>query len=51
MAGIAGIVHGLSGQRWVLVAIINHPNVGNDDTRAAFDALVRWTANDLVKRR
>ena len=51
VAGVAGIVHGLSGQRWVLVAIINHPNANNDDARAAFDALVRWTANDLVQSR
>ncbi len=47
-AGIAGVVHGLSGQRWVLVAIINHPNIGNEEARALFDALVRWTADDLA---
>jgi D-alanyl-D-alanine carboxypeptidase/D-alanyl-D-alanine-endopeptidase (penicillin-binding protein 4) len=51
VAGIAGIVHGLSGQRWVLVAIVNHPGANSEDVRGAFDALVRWTADDLVPSR
>jgi D-alanyl-D-alanine carboxypeptidase/D-alanyl-D-alanine-endopeptidase (penicillin-binding protein 4) len=51
VAGVAGIVHGLSGQRWILVAVVSHPNVSNDDLRAVFDALVRWTANDVVQAR
>jgi D-alanyl-D-alanine carboxypeptidase/D-alanyl-D-alanine-endopeptidase (penicillin-binding protein 4) len=49
VAGVAGIVHGLSGQRWVLVAVVNHPNANAPEVRAAFDALVRWTADDLVR--
>jgi D-alanyl-D-alanine carboxypeptidase/D-alanyl-D-alanine-endopeptidase (penicillin-binding protein 4) len=49
VAGVAGIVHGLSGQRWVLVAVVNHANANAPEVRAAFDALVRWTADDLVR--
>jgi D-alanyl-D-alanine carboxypeptidase/D-alanyl-D-alanine-endopeptidase (penicillin-binding protein 4) len=51
VAGVAGIVHGLSGQRWVLVAIVNHADVSGDDLRAVFDALIRWTANDVMPPR
>lgn len=43
-SGIAGYVHGASGRRYVLVAIANAENAGA--ARAAFDALVDWTAQD-----
>ena len=42
--GIAGYVHGVSGKRYVLIAIANHPNAGA--AREAFDALLHWTAKD-----
>jgi D-alanyl-D-alanine carboxypeptidase/D-alanyl-D-alanine-endopeptidase (penicillin-binding protein 4) len=45
---IAGYVLGASGRRYVLVALINHPNANT--TRAALDALVQWTMNDLNPR-
>jgi D-alanyl-D-alanine carboxypeptidase/D-alanyl-D-alanine-endopeptidase (penicillin-binding protein 4) len=37
---IAGYVHAASGRRYVVVAIINHPNAGNG--QAAHDALLQW---------
>jgi len=42
VAALAGIVHGFSGQRYVLVALINHPNA--QASRPALEALVEWTA-------
>jgi D-alanyl-D-alanine carboxypeptidase/D-alanyl-D-alanine-endopeptidase (penicillin-binding protein 4) len=33
-----------SGRRYVLVAIINHPNA--NQARPAIDALVQWTVRD-----
>lgn len=47
VAGIAGYVLSDSGRRYVLVAIIQHPNANAPEARAALDALVRWTARDL----
>ena len=44
MAGIAGIVHGAAGRRYVVVAVIQHPNA--NAARGALDALVQWTLND-----
>jgi len=44
VAGAAGIVHGASGRRYVLVAIANHPQAGA--IRPAIEALVDWTARD-----
>ena len=41
---LAGYVHGNSGQRYVLVAMINHPNAGG--ARPVMDALVDWVAQD-----
>jgi serine-type D-Ala-D-Ala carboxypeptidase/endopeptidase (penicillin-binding protein 4) len=41
---LAGYVLGASGKRYVLVAMINHPNAGA--ARPALDALVQWTIND-----
>jgi len=45
---IAGYVLGAGGRRYVLVAIVNHPNAAA--ARPAFDALVQWTMNDLDTR-
>ena len=42
VAGIAGYVDGARGQRWVLVAILNHPQA--HAARPALEALVEWTA-------
>lgn len=47
VAGIAGYVLSDSGRRYVLVALIQHPNANAPEARAALDALVRWTARDL----
>ena len=44
MAGVAGYVLGASGRRYVLVAIVNHPNA--NAARPALDALVQWTIDD-----
>ena len=41
---LAGYVDGNSGQRYVLVAMINHPNAGG--ARPVMDALVDWVAQD-----
>jgi serine-type D-Ala-D-Ala carboxypeptidase/endopeptidase (penicillin-binding protein 4) len=41
---LAGYVLGASGKRYVLVAIVNHPNAGA--ARPALDALVQWTIDD-----
>ena len=42
VAGVAGYVDTASGKRWVLVAILNHPNA--NAARPALDALVDWAA-------
>ena len=39
---LAGFVHADNGQRYVLVALVNHPNAAA--ARPALDALVEWTA-------
>lgn len=44
VTAVAGYVHGASGKRYALVAIVNHPNA--NAARAAFDALVTWTVSD-----
>ena len=44
VTAIAGYVDGASGKRYALVALVNHPNAAS--ARAAFDALVDWTAQD-----
>ena len=44
VAAVAGYVHAASGKRYVLVALINHPNA--NAARPAIDALVDWTAKD-----
>ena len=45
VVAVAGYVLGNSGKRYVLVALINHPNA--NAARAALEALVDWTAQDL----
>jgi D-alanyl-D-alanine carboxypeptidase/D-alanyl-D-alanine-endopeptidase (penicillin-binding protein 4) len=42
VASIAGYVHTPDGRRYVLVAVVNHPNAGA--VRPALEALVEWTA-------
>jgi D-alanyl-D-alanine carboxypeptidase/D-alanyl-D-alanine-endopeptidase (penicillin-binding protein 4) len=44
VAGIAGYVLGASGKRYVLVAVINHPNA--NAAKPALDALVQWVIDD-----
>jgi serine-type D-Ala-D-Ala carboxypeptidase/endopeptidase (penicillin-binding protein 4) len=44
---LAGYVLGASGKRYVLVAMINHPNAGA--ARPALDALVQWAINDTAR--
>jgi len=44
VAAMAGYATGLSGRRYVLVGLINHPDAGA--ARAALDALVEWTVRD-----
>ncbi len=44
VAGVAGYVLSDSGRRYVLVALINHPNA--NAARPALDALVQWTLRD-----
>jgi len=44
VAGIAGYVLADSGKRYVIVAIVNHPNA--NAARPALDALVQWAATD-----
>lgn len=40
VAGIAGVVLGHNGRRWVVVALVNHANA--PQARPAFDALLQW---------
>lgn len=42
VVALAGYVHGSGGQRWVLVALVNHANA--NAARPALDALVDWAA-------
>ena len=42
--GIAGYVLSASGRRYVVVAIVNHPNA--NAARPALEALTQWTAGD-----
>ena len=48
VAGVAGYVLSNSGHRFVLVAIVNHPQAGA--ARPALDALVQWTLRDTPPR-
>jgi D-alanyl-D-alanine carboxypeptidase/D-alanyl-D-alanine-endopeptidase (penicillin-binding protein 4) len=40
VVAVAGYVHGTGGKRYVLVALVNHPNARA--ARPAIDALVEW---------
>jgi D-alanyl-D-alanine carboxypeptidase/D-alanyl-D-alanine-endopeptidase (penicillin-binding protein 4) len=44
VAGVAGYVLGNTGRRYVVAAIVNHPNA--NAARPALDALVEWVADD-----
>jgi D-alanyl-D-alanine carboxypeptidase/D-alanyl-D-alanine-endopeptidase (penicillin-binding protein 4) len=44
VASVAGYVQGQSGQRYAVVAIINHPNASQ--ARPALDQLLEWTVRD-----
>ncbi len=44
VAAVAGYVLSNSGRRYVLVAVVNHPNAAA--ARPAIDALVQWTVRD-----
>ena len=44
VTALAGFVHAASGKRYVLVAIVNHPNAGA--VRPALDALIDWAVRD-----
>jgi len=46
--GLAGYVLSNSGRRYVLVALVNHPNAAA--ARPALEALVQWTMRDLPLR-
>ena len=48
VAGLAGYVLSDGGRRYVLVAIINHPNA--NAARPALDALVQWSLRDAPPR-
>lgn len=48
VAAIAGYLLADSGQRYVIVAMINHPNAGA--ARPALDALVQWGLRDAPPR-
>ena len=48
VAGVAGYVLSNSGRRYVVVAIINHPNA--HAARPALDAVVQWTLRDAPAR-
>ncbi len=45
--GIAGYVLGDSTRRYVVVAIVNHPNAGA--TRAVLEAVAQWAALDTIR--
>ena len=42
--GVAGYVLGRSGQRWIVVVMIQHERA--QEARAALDALVQWAIDD-----
>jgi D-alanyl-D-alanine carboxypeptidase/D-alanyl-D-alanine-endopeptidase (penicillin-binding protein 4) len=44
VTALAGYVHAASGKRYLLVAMVNHPNAAA--VRAALDALIDWTVMD-----
>jgi len=42
----AGYVDAASGKRYILAAVINHPNANSEAARAAMESLVDWTIKD-----
>ncbi|PIT77194.1 D-alanyl-D-alanine carboxypeptidase/D-alanyl-D-alanine-endopeptidase [Limnohabitans sp. G3-2] len=44
VASVAGYVQGQSGQRYTVVAVLNHPNA--QQARGALDQLLEWTVRD-----
>jgi D-alanyl-D-alanine carboxypeptidase/D-alanyl-D-alanine-endopeptidase (penicillin-binding protein 4) len=44
VAGVAGYVLAQNGRRYVVVAVVNHPNA--NAARPAIDALVQWAINE-----
>jgi D-alanyl-D-alanine carboxypeptidase/D-alanyl-D-alanine-endopeptidase (penicillin-binding protein 4) len=50
VAALAGYVLADSGQRYVFVAMVQHPSAGFGGARPALDALVDWTRRDLPAR-
>ncbi|MFZ8528597.1 D-alanyl-D-alanine carboxypeptidase, partial [Staphylococcus aureus] len=44
VVALAGIVDAPSGRRWVMVAIINHPQA--QAARPVLEAVLRWVAQD-----
>ena len=48
VAGMAGYALSNSGKRYVVVALINHPNAGA--ARPALDAVVQWVLRDAPSR-
>ena len=48
VAALGGYVLSDSGRRYVLVAVINHPNA--NAARPALDALVQWVQRDAPAR-
>jgi D-alanyl-D-alanine carboxypeptidase/D-alanyl-D-alanine-endopeptidase (penicillin-binding protein 4) len=49
VAGVAGYVLSASGRRYVVVAIVNHPQA--QQARGAMEALVQWAARDAPAHR
>ena len=49
VVSVAGYVHAASGRRYVLVALVNHPQA--QAARPALDALLEWTWNDQARPR
>ncbi len=45
VASVAGYARGRSGQQYVVIGVVNHPNAGA--ARPALDALVDWAVRDL----
>ncbi len=48
VVAVAGYVLGSSGRRYVMVAIVNHPNA--NAARPALEALLQWTVSDEARR-
>lgn len=49
VVALAGIVDAPSGRRWLLVAVINHPQA--NAARPVLEALLRWVAQDAPEAR